>query len=205
LTTKVLLCRHGHVEGISPPRFRGRADVPLDQRGGGEASALARRIGAEFKPAAIYASPLQRCLQTAEAIGEATALPVVALEGLVDIDYGDWQWKTHDEVRRVYPEDFSAWLNVPWLVRFPKGESLQDLLLRTADVLRFVLNRHSGDTVVLVGHESASRAMLLQVLAQPLTDYWKIAQAPCAISEFDVTRNTVHVTRINDSTHLRTT
>jgi probable phosphoglycerate mutase len=43
-------------------------------------------------------------------------------------------------------------------VRFPGGESLQDLVARTADTLRFILEHHVGDTVVLVGHDSVNRA-----------------------------------------------
>ena len=72
---------------------------------------------------------------------------------------------------------------MPQLMRFPGGESLQDLVARAADALRFVLARHeaSSDTVVLVGHDSVNRALLLQLLDQPLPAYWRVAQQPCAI------------------------
>jgi probable phosphoglycerate mutase len=54
---KLILVRHGHVEGIEPKRFRGRVDLPLTSRGHAEASAVARHIAAAFRPAAIYTSP----------------------------------------------------------------------------------------------------------------------------------------------------
>jgi probable phosphoglycerate mutase len=44
--TKILLVRHGDVEGIKPERFRGRAELPLTHRGVSEANAVARRIAA---------------------------------------------------------------------------------------------------------------------------------------------------------------
>jgi broad specificity phosphatase PhoE len=67
--TKILLVRHGHVEGISPKRFRGRADLPLTEEGRRPAEAMARRIHATWRPAAVYASPLSRSRDTAAAIG----------------------------------------------------------------------------------------------------------------------------------------
>src|SRR6266566_9496918 len=113
--SKIILCRHSEVEGISPPRFRGRAELALTPRGVVEAEALAARIATEWSPAAIYASPLQRCMQTGRTIARATGAALSPLETLIDIDYGDWQWKTREEARRESPEQFACWSNLPWL------------------------------------------------------------------------------------------
>ena len=133
---KLLLVRHGHVEGIEPKRLRGRADLPLTSRGEAEASAVARRIAAGFRPAAIYTSPLQRCVSTGAAIAQACGLEARVLDDLSDIDYGAWQFKTHEEIKAANPRFFAAWFATPHLVRFPDGESLQDLIARGADALR---------------------------------------------------------------------
>ena len=71
--TRILLVRHGHVEGMSPERFRGRRDVDLSDLGARQAQATAQGIAARWQPAAIYTSPLRRCRQTAAAIGAASA------------------------------------------------------------------------------------------------------------------------------------
>ena len=201
--TKIILCRHGHVEGISPERFRGRAEIPLTPRGIAEAHALAARIAAEWKPAAVYTSPLKRCVDTGAAIAEACGIKTSPLEALNDIHYGAWQWKTHEEAKRDSPELFWRWFNSPWLMRFPQGDSLQDLMVRTSDVLRFVLDRHTDDVVVLVGHESVNRALLMQVMDQPLSAYWRVTQTPCALNEIELTKNSIRVLRLNDINHLR--
>jgi len=73
--TKVLLIRHGHVEGIKSERFRGRADLELTGRGHREAQAVAGIIATGWRAKAIYASPLKRCVATATAISEACAVP----------------------------------------------------------------------------------------------------------------------------------
>lgn len=202
--TKIILTRHGHVEGISPERFRGRTDLPLTGLGEAQAAAVAARIAAGWNPARVYTSPLRRCVATAEAIAKACAIATETIEGLSDFDYGEWQWRTREEVGASSPEILALWHSAPHLIRFPGGDSLQDLVAHTADALRFVLGRHSAamDTVVLVGHDSVNRALLLQLLDQPLSAYWRLAQSPCAINEIDIQGEQIRVLRINDAAHL---
>jgi probable phosphoglycerate mutase len=87
-------------------------------------------------------------------------------------------------------------------VRFPHGDSLQDLAARAANALRLAITRHPEKTVVLVAHDSVNRALLLQLLEQPLSAYWRLAQAPCCINEIDIADGHVQVLRANETAHL---
>src|SRR5262249_12806790 len=167
-----------------------------------EARAVARRVASGWRPVKVYPSPLARAVVTGMEIAEACKAPADILEDLADIDYGAWQWKTHADARASDPARYAAWHATPQLVRFPGGESLQDVAARTADALRFVLAQHAADTVVLVGHDSVNRALLLQLLDQPLSAYWRLAQSPCCINEIDVVDGRVAVQRINETYHL---
>ena len=200
--TKILLTRHGHVEGIQPERFRGRAELALTKKGVAEAEALAARIARAWKPVVVYTSALQRCVVTGTIIANLCGVKAIPLEGLMDIDYGAWQMRTHDEIKAEAPEAYRLWRTAPQRVRFPDGESLQDLFARTADVLRLVLERHPADTVVMVGHDSVNRSILMQFLDQPLSAYGRLAQDPCTLNEIDVEGDDIRVQRINDTSHL---
>jgi probable phosphoglycerate mutase len=201
--TRILLTRHGHVDGIRPARFRGRAELALTEHGLAQAAALARRIARQWKPVAVYTSPMQRCVVTGGKVADACGVAASALAGLGDIDYGAWQMRTHEEVEAETPEAYHLWRSAPHLVRFPGGESLQDVVARTADALRMVLARHANDTVVLVGHDSVNRALLLQLLDQPLSAYWRLSQDPCTLNEIEVfAAGDVRVGCINDTSHL---
>lgn len=200
--TKLILTRHGHVEGIDPERFRGRTELPLTELGRIQAEAVAARIAALWAPVAVYTSPMGRSVATADAIAQACHVGRHVLEDLNDLNYGAWQWQTYEAVSRACPEQFAAWKSTPQLVRFPDGDSLQDLVARTANALRFVISRHTSETVVLVGHDSVNRALLLQLLDQPLSAYWRLAQAPCTLNEIDVVDGNIRVQRINDTCHL---
>lgn len=202
--TKIILTRHGHVEGIQPERFRGRIELALTDEGLIQAKRTAALISGTWTPAAIYSSPLQRCRTTAAEISKACGgTKVLVLDGLNDLDYGAWQWRTHEDVEADDPVRFKLWRSAPHLVRFPEGESLQDLVARTANVLRETLARHPAETVVFVGHDSVNRALLLQLLDQPLSAYWRLTQDPCGVSEVDIEGDRVRARRINEIGHLR--
>ena len=200
--TKILLIRHGHVEGIKPEKFRGRADLPLTERGQAEAHAVARRVAQGWQPNIIYTSPLKRSVATAAAISQACGTEAHVRDELRDIDYGTWQLRAFEEVQKAEPELFNAWFATPHLMRFPGGETIQEVAARAADLLRFALARHVNETVVLVGHDSANRVLLLQLLDQPLSLYWRLAQDPCCINEIDVTNGRMIVARVNETAYL---
>jgi probable phosphoglycerate mutase len=200
--TKILLIRHGHVEGIKPERFRGRQPLDLTERGRAEAQAVARRVAGAWRPSQIYTSPMGRCVETGAAIAKISGAPTEICDDLTDIDYGAWQFKTFAEAKSENPTLFAAWFATPHLVRFPGGESLQDLAARAANALRYVLDRHPGDTIVLVGHDSVNRALLMQLIDQPLSAYWRLAQAPCCLNEIDVAGGKISAQRVNETAHL---
>lgn len=200
--TLILLARHGHVDGIKPERFRGRAELNLTELGQTQARSLARRIASDWSPKAVYCSPLQRCVATGTAIANACGIELQPHGDLNDLDYGKWQSRTYEEVRVDAPELFATWFAAPQLVRFPDGEALQDVAARTAEVLRYIRRQHEADTVVLVGHDSVNRVLLTQLLDIPLSSYWRFAQHPCCVNVIEMTGNSVQLQRLNDTGHL---
>jgi phosphoserine phosphatase len=200
--TKIILTRHGHIEGITPERFRGRLDLPITALGQRQIAATSHRINATWKIAAIYTSPMSRCVITGEAIAQPSGLTVKPLAGLNDIDYGAWQGLTHDEAQARWPAEFAMWFRAPHLAQPPGGETLQGVLARAAATLRTVTRDRTDDTVVLVGHDSVNRVILLHVLELPLSRYWLFKQEPCTINELDFVDGAFSVRTINETYHL---
>ena len=200
--TIIPLVRHGHVEGIKPERFRGRADLALTETGQRQAELLARRIASYWAPSAIFTSPLLRCVTTGAAVAKACGVPFASLSELCDIDYGAWQSLAYDDAREKNPDLFAAWFTTPDLIGFPGGESLQDVAARTASVLRFILSRKTPDTLVLVGHDSVNR-----VLFDLSSEYAAISLLAARSKSMLHKRNRSYRTsfqlrRMNDTAHL---
>ena len=202
LMTEIVLTRHGHVPWLEPKRFRGRAELKLTDIGVAQAEATAGRISTGWRPRAIYASPLGRTLRTARIIAEPLRLPVQPMDALIDIDYGEWQGLTADEAGERWPEAVALWHRRPDLVQIPGGETLQEVLARVARALRLIVLRHAEETVVLVGHDSVNRVILLHALELPLARYGQLGQDPCAINLIEASAEGFIVQTMNDTAHL---
>lgn len=201
--TRFILVRHGQTEWNRVERFRGRADVPLNDTGLAQAEATGERVAAEWQPVAVYASPLSRTMRTAEAIAKHFHLPVQAHPDLVDIDFGEWQGLTPDEALQRWPEMVDHWYNAPQRVVIPSGETLQALRQRAMAVLDELASKHPGQTVVLVGHSVINRILLLGVLRLDNERFWRLQQEPCAINVFETYQDDYLLVSLNDTCHLR--
>lgn len=198
----IILVRHGHVEGISPERFRGRNDLPLTPLGHAQAAATAAWIGAHRRPSAVYTSPLQRSRATAEAIAQPFGIAVRSVPELADIDYGAWQGLTPDEARTRWPAELACWESTPDRCCIPGGEMLADVLARVSRLTAELLQRHADEQIVLVGHDTVNRVLLLHALELPLAGYRRLAQSPCAINELDATASGFVLRALNLTAHL---
>ena len=200
--TRIILVRHGQTEWNRVERFRGRADVPLNETGLAQAEATGRRVKAQWTPTTIYASPLSRAVRTAEAIAKHYSLPVQVHPGLADIDYGEWQGLTPDEARQRWPEQVDNWYNHPEQALIPAGETLADLRLRAMQTVGELARRHEGETIVLLGHTVINRIILLGVLGLGNERFWHIRQDTCAINVFESQGDDYVLVSLNDTSHL---
>jgi len=200
--TCIILVRHGQTEWNRIERFRGRADVPLNEAGLVQAEATGMRVAAEWKPAAVYSSPLSRAIKTAEAIAQHFDLPVQIQPGLADIDYGEWQGLTPDEVRDRWPAELQAWYHQPDEAIIPGGETLAQLRSRSMSTINELSARHAEQTIVLVGHTVINRIILLGLLGLGNERFWHIKQDTCAINVFEAEKGDFVLVSLNDTCHL---
>jgi phosphoserine phosphatase len=200
--TEIVLLRHGHVDWHDPERFRGRAELALSDLGRRQARAAALAVATTWKPDAVYASPLGRCRDTAAAIAAPLRLAVQPIAALADIDYGAWQGLTRDEATARWPNEVERWFRAPHLASIPGGETLAALAARTSAAFCDLLRRHPAATLVIVGHDSVNRVLLLEALELPLSRYWRLRQDPCGISTLSFADDAFVVRSLNETRHL---
>jgi len=155
MPTTLVLVRHGETDWNRERRFQGHADTPLNDSGrrqAGELAALLRSDGLS----AVYTSPLRRAKETASVVAAELGLDAHELEELREIDVGDWQGLTIDEVRTRYPEQ----LDVAWRSGWPNGETHEELSARVLPALLELDRRHGGEHVLGVTHAGPIRVAL---------------------------------------------
>lgn len=200
--TRIILVRHGQTEWNRVERFRGRTELALNETGVSQAEATAERL-AGWPVAAVYYSPLKRALDTARIICLRLALTPEPLEGLIDIDYGQWQGLSPEEAAARDSHLYDQWLNSPHLVRFPGGEGLEEVRLRATAAFDQACAQHPEQTVVLVSHVVVCRVLICSLLGLDNSHFWRVGQDVSAINIFEVRDGLPAATLINDTCHLK--
>lgn len=200
--TKILLVRHGQTAWNREERFRGQVDVPLDEVGLEQAKAVGQRIASDWQPSAIYASSLQRTLQTAAAIAHACKLRTTIHDGLLDIDYGAFAGLTPAEAASQYPDLAHAWQQAPHTVQFPDGESLSEVRGRAQAAVMEIVAKHPNQTLVLVTHVVVCRLLLCAMLGLESSHFWQFQPATASISVLEVSDQGSTLLSVNDTCHL---
>lgn len=177
----VLLIRHGENEYVKKGRLAGRLPgVHLNENGQQQAEQLAEKLKkAPIK--AVYSSPLERTMETAQPIAAAHKLEVVPRDGLMEIDFGDWTDKTLKSLRRR-----KLWKVVqgsPSMLRFPNGETFAEAQLRIAQEILALCEQHGKkDLLVCVSHSDAIKLAVAYFIGLPLDQFQRLHVAPASIS-----------------------
>jgi len=205
--TRIILIRHGQTGWNKDERFRGRVDVELDEVGLKQAQLAAERV-MEWEISAVYSSPLKRARSTAQFVADRFGLSVVTLEGLNDMNFGQWEGLLVSEVREKQAELFDEWRHNPERFAVPGGESLEDVRVRVVATIDDLALKHEGEAIAVVSHRVVCKVLLCHLLGLDNSHFWKIAQDATAVSAFEMyemigtgeKRSTV--TLINDTCHL---
>lgn len=155
---KLFLVRHGETDWNKARRYQGRQDTSLNATGREQARLAGEKLK-EFAPAALYASSLNRTMETAEIIGKIIGLCPQSEPRLQEIHFGEWEGRTYPEVLELFPLEVKMWRECPLETIIPGGETLKDVLVRTLDALNDIIAEAAGD-VVVVTHGGPIRLLL---------------------------------------------
>ncbi len=198
VTCRLVLVRHGEPEVSAAGRCYGKLDVGLAERGREQVQRAARWL--EPLPLhAIYASPRRRAYESAGILAAGRALDVRVEDQLCEIDFGEFEGLTYEEVERRYPNRYRLWMERPTEVTFPGGESfkmMRERVMRVTTNIRLAL---AGRIVALVTHGGVNRIILADALGMASKDIFRLGQSYAAVSMIDYYGNTPVVRLVNYS------
>lgn len=201
---RLYLIRHGETDHNARRLALGRQDVPLNERGRSQARALAEAFRGREGIVAVYASPLQRAVDTATPLAGVLGLDVRIDERLIEMDIGEVEDQTFDEVRERYPDFVRRWLSdeapdVP----MPGGESLRQVQARAWAAIDEIRAAHADDAVAVVTHNFVVLSVLSQALGMPLARFRSLRQDLAGLSLLELTPGRQTVLTMNDRCHLQ--
>jgi len=199
VATSLVLARHA-VTAQTGPLLTGRAPgVDLSEEGRRQAAALGERL-AGLPVTAVYASPMERTFQTAEAIAERHGLPVQPLEGVLEADYGEWTGQKLADLAKT--DLWQVVQRTPSRASFPSGESLAAMQARMVAALDAVVRDHPGEMVVVVSHADPIKAAIAHYTGVHLDLFQRIVVSPASVTAFMFGEHGVAMLKCNDTGSL---
>lgn len=158
--TRIFLVRHGETEWNATRRAQGQADIPMNDAGRRQAAdAVAQLDGIEL--AAVYSSDLSRAIDTARPIAEARGLAVEIDPAFREVDQGEWEGLTTQEIRRRWPD---LWGPARHYSQRPGGESPEQVQKRALEGLARIAERFPQGQVAVVSHGGTIRWLAAHAL-----------------------------------------
>lgn len=192
----MLLVRHGQTPStgtVLPGRTPG---LHLSDPGRSQAEAVARRIAAMKKVAAVYASPLERTRETAAPIAKELGVRVRRDKGLLECDFGDWTGRDLKELSKL-PE-WKTVQQAPSRFRFPGGESFAEMQLRVTTAVQRLAGIHRGETVVAVSHADPIKAAVNEATGAHLDAFQRLVVSPCSVTALLIGDRSTTVLTVNN-------
>jgi probable phosphomutase (TIGR03848 family) len=177
----LLLIRHATNDWVGERLAGWTPDVHLNEEGQAQAVALARRL-ADVPLSAIYSSPLERTLETAQPLAQAQGLSVQVRDGLGETGYGDWTGRALKELK-----DEKLWPVVqvyPGGVRFPGGESMREVQARVVAELDAIRDSHPDQTVAVVSHSDPIKMAVAHYAGLALDLFQRLTISPASVTAF---------------------
>jgi probable phosphomutase (TIGR03848 family) len=198
--TRLLLIRHADNDWVRSGRLAGwTPDIHLNETGQRQAEALGERLAAA-KLRAVYSSPLERAVETAQAVlKHHPDLELRIEEGLGEVHFGAWTGKRLRKLART-----RLWQVVqgyPSGMRFPKGESFHEMQARVVGTLERIAGEHPQGTVAIFSHSDVIKAVVAHYAGMHLDLFQRIVISPASISIIDLHRMRPFIVRLNDISH----
>lgn len=201
MKTTILLIRHGETTWNKEKRFQGCTDIPLCNEGIEQAAVLAKRLFNKLD--VIYASPLDRALQTARILGGDNLSPLIC-ENLREINFGSWEGHTLDSIRDTFPTEYHTWKKDKEVGVLMGGDnSIKEASLRGKNAVLRLVEENKGKTIAAVAHGGIIKAALIGLFGWDMTMYHSFFLGNTSITtlRFNSKGKPVLV-NLNDTGHL---
>lgn len=200
--TRLILVRHGDTVANSRDRYVGRTDAALNEEGREQARRLAARLRGEGI-ARMYCSALVRARETANAIASSLSLEVDVVREFNELDFGEWEGLTRDEIACLAPEHFAAWRSGDESFRFPGGDCRAEFRARVRMAIDRVISEADGRTAAIVAHVGVVRTAVGDALGLAGPALWSFRVDPASIHVVHFEPDGPVVAALNDTAHLR--
>ncbi|MBI3942510.1 MAG: MSMEG_4193 family putative phosphomutase [Chloroflexi bacterium] len=194
--TTLVLIRHAHTDWADKRLASRLEGITLNAEGYQQAAELPARLEG-LRLDVIYSSPMQRCLETAQALAQARGLPVNICDGLAEVDYGKWTGMTLEELRKE--EGWKVVQIYPSGMVFPEGEAMRDVQNRMVNTLEELARRHPDQVIAAFSHSDIIRIAIAYYAGIHLDLFQRLAISPASVTIISLSPFGPRIVRVNDT------
>ena len=198
---KLILVRHGETQWNRENRVVGFADIGLNDEGRRQVKRLALALKGE-KVDAIYSSPLSRAWETAQEIARFHDGEVKADDAFKEMNAGELDGLTYDDMRERYGELIKRWFREPASVTMPGGEALASVQERAWLAVERIRGKHPDGAVMVVSHNFVIMCIICKALGIDLSQFRRLRLHVASISILNLGRRGTSLVLFNDTCHL---
>ena len=145
---------------------------------------------------AIYASPIDRTMETAKAIAKPHGMRVRSSRGLGEVQYGGWTNRSLKSLMKT-----KLWETVqrfPSQARFPDGESIREVQARAVGEIEKIVAEHPDGKVCCVSHGDVIKLIAAHYLGVHIDLYQRIVIGPASVSVIAIGKHGPHILALNN-------
>lgn len=200
--SKIILTRHGETEWNISGLVQGSLDSPLTAAGVEQAKCLADRLAGEGVEL-VFSSPLGRAVSTARVIAARLNLPVIECQEFREISFGAWEGKAWQDLHASDPEGFASWTKTPHLHRFPRGETMGEVLARAKAKLQQICRDYPQQNFCVVSHGVTLKVMVTDLMGYDLAEWERTPWQPnTAVNIFELGGGKATGLVLGDNSHV---
>ncbi len=201
----LILVRHGTTDWVDNNILHGITDIPLNANGLRQAREVAEALK-DVPASRLYSSPLQRSMQSAQAISAKVHLEPVPMDGLIEVNFGWLEGKPLINGRKLEKSPLARFIDHSHFnfVRTISGESIRHLQRRVLAAWQQIVDENRDEISIVVAHSAVFNNILIHHFGKnfPKGSYY-YSMRPCSISEIEInTAGQARLVRLDDAAHL---
>ena len=191
----LLLIRHGENDFVRKNKLPGQMPgIHLNDHGIEQASILAKTLS-PLPINAIFSSPLERAVETAEPLAKSLKLGIQICRGIMDPDVGNWEGRSWKSLMRT--RLWKVIQQTPSQFQFPGGESFVQVQIRVVAVLQDIINSHPNDLVAVICHADPIKLAVTHYLGLSLDNFQRLTALPGSVTVMKFDDSVVRLLALN--------
>lgn len=196
--TKLILVRHALTNDNQSSRLSGHIDSSVSEDGKKQIKKLTDYLK-NVHIDKIYTTTSKRTKDTVYELSNLKSINIIEKENLKEINFGDFEGMTFDEIKFKHPEEFQKMINEGYNYKYPNGESLIMTYGRVAKEVDEIILDNKDKTVLVCSHGGTIRNIITHLISSSYEYHWNFRIDNASISILEIENGFAVINTMNNT------